>query len=555
MNAQNTSPIAYALMAFISYLIYRFFVAIDASDFYLYLFGGVALINGLLVIKGLINAFTYWRMTKDLFKPAGTYGAVNPVTAKDVESLGLKFSNEDGNGIPLGADGENIIYWDGKGHMSVRAPTEGGKTASSASLICFALGKHRNIIATAKSEELALLCGQYRESLGQNIIYIDPYRLMKKHGITSHDFNPVGYLVRFADQGDDKLFDKAMGFAYSALPDPENNNSDPIFKSQGRAILSTILGYLAYLESSTGELCCNLPYLRRIIGGSQDSLLKLLNDMKFETAFDGAFAIGAGRLLSLFQHGKKSAMSFLIEAQDALQIYATGALSRNTEYSDFNVYDLKNKDTPTSVFIILPADLMISHGKFAGHCLNAMIDVCMMSESFLPRTTIIADEFASLGVVASIVPLIFQGRSYGIQLISYVQDSSSYSLYGKNASIFDTNSEIIMAWGIRSTKDAEQYSKKAGQLSIIAPTNNMPFELDASNKDKTTQGLAEKGIAHFRSDEFLHMPQYQAALFYKNNPCLMIDLVSYQMVDPWVHQAGIVPNAPKGDKLPIKYKA
>lgn len=555
MNAQNTSPIAYALMGVFLYLIYRFFVIIGASDFYLYLFGGVAFINGLLAIKGLINGFTYWRMTKNLFQPAGIYGAVNPVTAKDAESLGLKFSNENGNGIPLGAVGNNILYWDGKGHASLRAPTEGGKTASSATLACFALGKHRNIIASAKGAELAILCGKYRESLGQTVIYIDPYRLMKKHGFKSHDFNPVGYLVQFADKGDDKLFDKSMGFAYSALPDPENNNSDPIFKSQGRAIISTILGYLAFLEASTGELCCNLPYLRKIIGGSQDDLLKLLNDMKYETAFNGAFATGAERLLSIFQHGKKSAISFQIEAQDALQIYATGALSRNTEYSDFNVYDLKNKDTPTSVFIILPADLMISHGKFVGHCLNAMIDVAMSAASFEPRITVIADEFASLGVVASVVPLIFQGRSYGIQLISYVQDTSSYGIYGKNASIFDTNSEIIMAWGIRSTKDAEQYSKKAGQLSIIAPTNNLPLELDASNKDKTTQGLAEKGIAHYRPDEFLHMQQYQAALFYKNNPCLIIDLVSYQMVDPWVHQAGIVPNAPKSDKLPIKYKA
>ena len=560
-NSSALSPAGQALVSLILYIIYRFFVSMGASPYYLWLFGGAAILCALSALKSLADAFLFWRMTRKLFQPTGLYGEINLPTVRDIEKLensALSFSNDDGDGIPLGSNDDKIIYWRGKGHMSVRAPTEGGKTASSAAPILFALGKHRNIIITAKGAELAVLCGRHRESLGQNVIYIDPYRLMKKYGRASHDYNPVGHLVAYADKGDSKLFDKAMGFALSALPDPEGGNGENrIFKSQGRDILSNPIAYLAYREATTGELSCNLPYLRRSIAGSHEDLVNLLNEMKLCDAFDGDFKRAADRILAKMERAPKSAESFLTEAQDALQIYATGALAKNTEYSDFNAQDLKNPDTPTCVFIILPADLMQSHGGFTGHCLNSMIDVCMGAETFEPRVTVIADEFASLGVVASIPNLIFQGRSYGVQLISYVQDVASYNIYGKNASIFSTNSEIILAWGIRSTSDGEDYSKKTNQLSVITGSGNMPVEAaaNASGWDKTSLGLSEKGIAHYRADQFLHMPEYTAALFYKNHPCQMIGLVSYQMVDPWKYQAEPVLGAPSGSQLPIKFKA
>jgi hypothetical protein len=50
------------------------------------------------------------------------------------------------------------------------------------------------------------------------------------------------------------------------------------------------------------------------------------------------------------------------------------------------------------------------------------------------------------------------------------------------------------------------------------------------------------------------MPDFQAALFFKQLPAVMIDLVSYTQVLPWRNQAGSVPGAQaQTENLPIKF--
>ena len=557
MSGQSVqSPWGQALLSLILYLIYRFFQSVDASPFYLWLFGGASLLCLFLTIRGLVDAFGWWRLVNAMKKPIGIYGQTEFPTARDAEDIGLSFSNEDGNGIPLASVGDKIIYWHGRSHMSVRAPTEGGKTESSAANICFALGGHRNIICTAKGAELAWLCGPYREKLGQNIIYINPWRLMKEHGLPFHDFNPVGHLPKLAEQGDAELIDKARGISQILLAESETGSGDnKIFRSQGRDILTWCLIYTAILEADTGELCCNLPYLYNVLCGSSEVLINLFDEMSRCYEFGGTVSRAGGRFLGKMQRSPKSAESFLTEAQDALQIYDPASmLGRSMEYSDFDPSDLKNPDKPTTVFIIIPPEKALTHGAFAGLCLNTLIDTCIELDNFEPRVTVVADEFPNLseGKLPAILPTLYIGRSRGVQLITYVQDTESYSRYGREASAFTTQSEIVMAWGIRSTKDAEEYSKRSGQLSIMSESGTIPM---AAEDGKYSLGISEKGIPNLRPDEFMHLPDFTAVIFYKQNPPIIVDLVSYRMVDPWCYQATPVPGSPSMTDVPVKFRA
>jgi type IV secretory pathway TraG/TraD family ATPase VirD4 len=180
---QNNHPLPPAkatILAVIVFVIFRILQRAGADRVSLSIWGIVVIVCWWQVARSLLAAYRFSRLIRIMATPTGLHGRTEVPTADDAETLGLSFSNESGNGIPLGGVGNKIIYYDGPGHASIRAATNSGKTASSSAPICFALGPHRNVIATAKGAELAFLTGPYRKDvLKQNVIYIDPWREMR----------------------------------------------------------------------------------------------------------------------------------------------------------------------------------------------------------------------------------------------------------------------------------------------------------------------------------------------------------------------------------------
>ncbi|WP_127599598.1 type IV secretory system conjugative DNA transfer family protein [Nitratireductor alexandrii] len=548
-----------ALAGLLVFLFCRFLDSVGASAALVWAFGGLSALFFLSALWALYGAFQWDRLLRSMKTPTGLYGRTSFPTAAHAEEFGLSFANDGGNGIPVAAVGDRIIYYPGPGHLSIRAPTNAGKTESSAANICFALGAHRNIIATAKGPELAWLCARYRKDvLKQNVHIVGPWQLMQRHGLTYSDFNPVGHLVGYAERKDPALIDKARQVAQILLAEPENGSGEnKFFRSLGRDLLAWCLVFLAIQEADTGELCCNLSYLYKMICGSDEELRRFLEAMRACAEFDGSVRRAADRFLGKLTRSPKLGESILSEAADAIQIYEPGGvLARRSEYSDFNPRDLKSPDTPTSIFFEIPPDYIATHGKHFGLCLNTLIDLCIEADRFEPRVTVVADEFANIcdGALPAALPTLFLGRSRGVQLVTYVQETESYSRYGREASAFTTQCEVVMAWGIRSTKDAKEYSERSGVLSTMTESGSLPVSLQESG-GKYSIGLSEKGVPNFRADEFLHLPDYTAVLFYRQNPPVIVDLVSYRMVEPWRSHATPMPGAPALGEIPVKFKA
>lgn len=552
---RRPSPVLLALYACLCGLIFYHLHRSGAYPVAEWVVGCLTTLMLMLVMRELYALFQLDRLDRQLRMPSGIAGRLEFPTAKDVAEMGLSFSNEDGDGIPLGGVGNRIVFYDGPGHLSFRAPTNAGKTESSAALICFALGKHRNIIATAKGAELAYLCGPHREAIGQKVLHVDPWRIMKPLGLPSHDFNPIGHLVRYASSPE--LLGKTRESMSIIQPEPEGGGGDNrIFLTQSRDLLSAIAGYLAVREGDTGELCCNLPYMFRILNGSNEELQAFLREMKHCDLFEGSFRRAADRFLGKMERAGKTAESILTSAQDALQLYDPGGpLGKTTEYSDFDPRDLKNPKTPTTIFLIIPPEKSHTYGSFIGLCLNSLIDTCIEADRFEPRVTVVADEFANIsphGPLPSIIPTLYVGRSRGVQLATYVQSTESYSRYGKEAEAFSTQAECLIAWSIRGTKDAEEYSKRSGIRSEIGESvSTSLMEVDG----KYSVSLSERGVPHFRPDEFLQLPDFTCVLFYRQHPPVELDLVSFRSVDGWHAHARPMPGAPPLKKIPLKYTA
>lgn len=270
--------------------------------------------------------------------------------------------------------------------------------------------------------------------------------------------------------------------------------------------------------------------------------------------FKGTVKGAAERILSKLEKSKSQFESVQSDAENALEIFDPASyLGENCILSSFDPYDIKRK--PMTIILVTDPTTTSTKGAAAGLALDVLTNISLQAQRFEPRVTILADEFASLskGVLPSIEPTLFLGRDYGTQLITYVQDTSSFEPYGKNASAFTSQAEIVMAWKCSNIKDAEEYSKKSGIKSVMTENMNLSHKSGVDNDNSYSIGMSEKGLPRMRADEFLHMEDYKAALFYKQIPTVVIDLISYQQVLPWRDQAGVIPDSQPTEELPIKF--
>ena len=128
-------------------------------------------------------------------------------------------------------------------------------------------------------------------------------------------------------------------------------------------------------------------------------------------------------------------------------------------------------------------------------------------------------------------------------------------MYGPDASLFTTQSEVAVAWNVRSLSDAKEYSERSGMRGEMIESANLPLGSEQSSEGKYSLGLSEKGLPLLRPDEIMQLPPFTAIVFHRQDIPFLIDLVSYRMVKPWRAQADLVPGTPPLTNLPVIYKA
>ncbi|MBM1556241.1 type IV secretory system conjugative DNA transfer family protein [Sulfitobacter mediterraneus] len=558
----DTGVIGLAVPATISYGVYAMLKSSGADPIYLYASGGVALTCGALALVKFVIETKHWIDLRRMLRAQGTYGTTRQLNDMTPEEIGLSTCNKDGDGIVLGAQSgqrgvqqlwPKLLYYKGDSHGLFSAGTGGGKTSSLAIPIRLSLGAHRNAIITAKGDDMCVALYRYlTEILHQEVHCVDPYRLLERHGIKSDDYNPCEGLVELADYRSPDLIEKARELVLTVLPEPSGtSDQNKLFRDNGREFLVWCLIYLAVEQAETGHLCCNLAYLNRVLSDGTDEVLRFFVRMTSCQDFDGEIARAGKRFLGKFKSTAKTAESFLTEAQTALQPYVpVSRIGKSVEHSTFNAADLKTKGKKMTIFIILPAEKSGVNDAYVGLCLNTLLTQAIQANSFEPRLTIIADEFEALstGPLPIIERVLKIGRSRGVQLLAFIQAKSGglEAKYKELAPMFESQSAIHMLWDVRSVKEAEEYSKRAGQRSIVT---------DSADANRGSLTVKEEGIPQLRLDQVIQRPKFQAVLFKENNAPMIVDLVHHKAVSPWNSQVDVVPGAPPEPDFKVRFKA
>lgn len=548
MPQEKDSMISAAIPALISYGVYANLKGSSADPTWLYFSGGCAAFFGTVAAYRFARDWGIWFAAKQLAKPIGIYGATRGLNEHDPREFGLKTTNESGDGLFLGMKSGDAkpmpLFYDGDSHGLVVAGTGGGKTSSLSKPMRLSLGAHRNAIITAKGEDMAVSLHRFlTEELGQEVVCIDPYRLMKRHGIKSDDYNPCDVLVALANESSPEIFEKAHEIALVLLPEHSpGGGENKIFRDMGRGFIAFGLIFLAIEQVSTGELCCNLAYLNRLLNEGTDELAMFFGRMAACPDYDGAVARAGRRMLSKFKKSAKSAENFITESQVALQIFEPVThIGKSVEYTTFNPADLKTPGKKITIFIILPPEKSQLTSTYIGLCLNMLLVGCIEVNRFEPRVTVLADEFENIapGPLPIVERVLKIGRTRGVQLWAFAQamQGGLEAKYGDLAPMFFSQTAVQLLWDIRNVDEAEKYSKRAGKVSFIKPHFGPA-------QDLYDQRPQEEPIDYIRIDELAQMPKFKSILFFEQNPPMMLDLVHYNQCAEWSELVDSVPGAP-----------
>ena len=352
-------------------------------------------------------------------------------------------------------DTYRAITYAGDGHMLTIAPTRSGK--GTCQIIPEIMSHAGALMCIDPKGENAIITAQVREQQhGQTVHLLDPW------GIAANvldrpkaRFNPLDMLS--ADSPD--LVDDAMMIADALIV---SDGGDSHWSNEARAM---VMGIILHLVTSPEEAG------RRTLGRMRDILNLHPKDFMQLVAEDMGkhghpFAQSAAN--RMMQKSERELSSVISTAQQNTHFLESDNIKESLSASDFDFADLKSDDEPLSVFLILPADRLNTHGRWL-RLIVSMAVTAMVRGGRKPRRSalFLLDEFAALGKLAVVEQAFGLMAGFGMQIHAILQDLSQLQdLYDRRWQTFMGNASVVQIFGTRDLLTAEYASKLAGQTTV-----------------------------------------------------------------------------------------
>lgn len=282
------------------------------------------------------------------------------------------------------------------------------------------------------------------------------------------------------------------------IVDPMGKGLDDHWVKTAYSLLTGCILYLINNEEKQKNGEVSLLYLDMMLSDPALPLPKLWAAM---TKSNNQIAKQVGQ--DMLDKPENEAGSIVSTAKSELALYRDPIVAKNTNTSDFSVYDIMNSNTPISLYIVVqPSDQTRISPLF--RLLVNMLIRKNVSEfryfqsenfkdySFFEKTSrliqgkdtkrynairgtgnykhrmlLMLDEFPSLGKMDEVQKALAYCAGYGIKAYLIVQDLSQLQdKYGKNESI-TSNCHIQNAYAPNKNETAEYLSKMTGETTIV----------------------------------------------------------------------------------------
>ncbi len=329
------------------------------------------------------------------------------------------------------------------------APTGSGKGRNS--LIPQLLTWKGSAVVVDPKGEAALTTGEYRSRvLGQNVVYLDPFRLVS----TSPDsLNPLD-AIRFSGSSPEEFALMAPGLLH---PDYAGSARDPFWDNSGDNLISGVVCHLLTGENPEDR---HFPKLRDfLMCDDVGYTLATLLDAKGRAMPRMAY----GNISSFVSTVDQTRSGILSTAQQHLRLLADPAVIRGLRATSFDL-DAFHRGDPMTIYLILPVTRLISHGMLLRNWLGALFTVAM-SREVLPEvsTLFLVDEVGALGPMDQLRTAFTVMRGYGVRVFIYLQDLSQLRrLFPQDWETVVNNAGTIQTFNLSNHMMARQMAEFFG---------------------------------------------------------------------------------------------
>jgi type IV secretion system protein VirD4 len=432
-----------------------------------------------------------------------SHGRARIATRRELSKAGLMFSRQGiylGSYLEEGAKERERVTYPGRVNLITIGPAGSGK--GTGLIIPNLSTLWRSIFIIDPKGEAAAVTARKRATFGP-VIVINPFGvLVGDHPhLKSAGFNPLAEL----EIGDDFTDDCAS--IANALVREQGGNEGVFFTGSARDLLTSLIMY----EKITNTDKANLANVRKLLtepwGNDPESGptgLALTTQRMAESDYE-PLRSKSGR----FKIGTKTTLDIISTAANETQFLDSPAMQRDLQGTSIDWASMKH--SITTVYLILPADRLETHGNYLRLVVTSALRTLLRSPPSpkLPPVLFMLDEFAQLGYLPVIENAMAIARGFGVALWPFLQDLNQLNaLYKDRWQTFIGNAEVLTAFAPRDVFTAQYLSSRCGSKTIIVESENERIGTASSGL-----GRGPQGVPLLRPEDLMAMPARQMLCF------------------------------------------
>jgi type IV secretion system protein VirD4 len=411
---------------------------------------------------------------------------------------------------PKSGRAERPVSYDLDRHVTLFGPTGSGKGVALEIPNLLTLSG-LSIISIDPKGQNAAVCARWRRTVS-DVLVLNPFGLLidQRPDLKSIGFNPLAAL----DPASPRFFEHAAAIAEALIK--VDGDSQPHFPQSARGLIQALIMWEAVKarrERRTPTLA-NVRHMLTEAEVEQDDVP--IAGLRFHAA--QMVAKGGHQIASLagrFIDRSREIDSVVATADTQTRWLLSGPMADDLGAARGIDWSLL-KEKPVTVFVIIPAEYLDTH---AGSVWLRLVVTCAMNALYRHgvsgglRTLFLLSEFAQLGKLESVSAALAQGRGYGVQLFTVLQDGINQlrTTYGRDAAnTFLGMSGAAFAFAPNDTETAEWMSKRAGEVSELG----LSASDDPNGVDGARINYQERRRRIYPPDSLFDIPEFHGLVFF-----------------------------------------
>jgi type IV secretion system protein VirD4 len=389
----------------------------------------------------------------------------------------------------------NKMRYGGNQHILVVGANGKGKGTRVLMPNLLQMRGNRSLVVIDPKGELAAVTAKFRREVSR-VVIINPFNVVRSDFEHFDDLESVGFNPLASIDPASPSFNTQASRLADALVTIEGK--DPHWSQSARALIAALLMYTV-IEARDARKMPKMSRFRELLCQASSE-----GNERLDLPPVGIPALAMEMIKSSLAGLRNKAAQFTDWTNEVRSIASTARIqtepfddmeiAADLDKDGFDFHDLRKE--PTTVYLILPPDMMDRHSKWLRLVLTSAIQgVLRVRKAREPRVLFMLDEFYGLGHLEIISTVWAQVRGYGITIMPVLQDLGQLKkLYPDLWETFIGMAGAVIYFAPNDLTTAEYMSRRAGDTTREATSESESFSTSTSTTTGSNSGYSSGGM-------------------------------------------------------------